>query len=131
MTEETVAAEAEAQAEGETPESPINELEKIDVPDQAQAPSGSSKDGEDEFAALMGISMTVQVVLGRCRIPISDLLALGRGSIVELDREIGESVDVLVNDKLIARGDLSKLPDGRVGVTLNEILQDSSLRKLK
>ena len=76
--------------------------------------------------ALMGVSMNVQIVLGRCRLPISELLELDRGSVIEMDRRIGEAVDVLVNDRLVARGDLVKLADERVGVTLKEIVEGRS-----
>lgn len=76
--------------------------------------------------ALLAISMHVQVVLGGCRLPIADLLKLGRGSVIELNRQIGEPVDVMVNGRLVARGDLLKLADNTIGVTLNEMIRDPS-----
>ena len=109
--------------EAPQPSDQLQDLEVTAAPDAAPT-AGAAKDGE--LDPLMGIAMQVQVVLGRCHMPIADLLALGRGSIVGLDREIGGSVDVLVNQKLIARGDLTKLPDGRVGVTLTEILKEAA-----
>ncbi len=105
---------------------PADSLQALEVTAEAgQAQPGAAPEGAT-LDPLMGITMQVQVVLGRCNMPIADLLALGRGSIVELDREIGGSVDVLVNHKRIARGDLTKLEDGRVGVTLTEILKETA-----
>ncbi|MEL6312493.1 MAG: FliM/FliN family flagellar motor switch protein [Pseudomonadota bacterium] len=105
---------------------PTDELQDLEVLEATGAAPTASGSEDGKLDPLMGIDMQVQVVLGRCHMPIADLLALGRGSIVELDREIGGSVDVLVNQKLIARGDLTKLPDGRVGVTLTEVLKEAA-----
>jgi flagellar motor switch protein FliN/FliY len=54
--------------------------------------------------------------------PVSDLLGLGRGAVLELDRRIGEAVDILVNDRLVARGEVVVVED-RLGVTLTEIVK--------
>ena len=105
---------------------PTDELQDLEVAAATGTAPNTSGSEDGKLDPLMGIAMQVQVVLGRCHMPIADLLALGRGSIVELDRKIGGSVDVLVNQKLIARGDLTKLPDGRVGVTLTEILKEAA-----
>lgn len=74
--------------------------------------------------AILGVSMKVQIVLGGCHLPVSELLKLGRGSIVELDRRIGQPVDVMVNGRLVARGDLLKLQDDAIGVTLKEMIKE-------
>ncbi len=74
--------------------------------------------------AILGVSMNVQIVLGGCQLPISDLLKLGRGSIIELDRRIGQPVDVIVNGRLVAKGDLMKLQDDAIGVTLKEMIKE-------
>ena len=68
--------------------------------------------------------MDVQIVLGHARLPISQLLKFGRGSVIELDKRIGEPVEVVINDRLVARGDLVKLGDARIGVSLTEIVKD-------
>jgi flagellar motor switch protein FliN/FliY len=73
--------------------------------------------------AMMDVRMNVQIVLGQARMPIAELLKLGRGSVVELDRQVGEPVDVLVNDTLVARGNLVKLAGDRIGVTLTEVMR--------
>ena len=76
--------------------------------------------------AMMNVALTVQIVLGQTRMPISQLLEISRGSVIELDKRIGEPVDMMINDRLVARGDLVKVADNRVGVTLTEIIRDIS-----
>ncbi|ETX16305.1 flagellar motor switch protein FliN [Roseivivax halodurans JCM 10272] len=72
--------------------------------------------------AVMNVNLDVQVVLGECRMPISSLLKLGRGSVIELDQKIGEPVSLVINDRLVARGDLVKISEDRIGVSLTEIV---------
>ncbi len=86
-------------------------------------PSGSEVKAQG-IDAILGVSMKVQIVLGGCHLPVSELLKLGRGSIVELDRRIGQPVDVMVNGRLVARGDLLKLQDDAIGVTLKEMIKE-------
>ena len=52
---------------------------------------------------------------------VSQLLRLGRGAVVELDRKVGESIDILVNNRLVARGEV--ILDDRLGVTMTEIIK--------
>jgi flagellar motor switch protein FliN/FliY len=70
---------------------------------------------------LMNVSLGVTVELGRCTMRVGDVLKLGKGSIVELDRAAGEPVDVLVNRRLVARGEVVAI-DERFGVRLTEVL---------
>lgn len=88
-------------------------------PAQPTAPEPAPRPG---MAALQDIPVKVQAVLGGARMPISDLLETRAGAVIELDRRVGEPVDVLVNDRLIARGELV-LIDGSLGVTLTEIVK--------
>ncbi len=74
--------------------------------------------------AMLNVGLNVQIVLGRTRMPIAQLLKLSRGSIIELDKRIGQPVEVVINDRLVARGDLVKLEDDRIGVSLIEIIKD-------
>ena len=122
MSENGVAnPESENVAEG--PNTEVELLQELDPKPQADAERVEAPNAARGIDAIMDVSMNVQIVLGRCRLPVSELLELGRGSIVELDRRIGDAVDVLVNDRLVARGDLVKLANDRVGVTLNEIVE--------
>lgn len=77
----------------------------------------------DEMRAIFNVPVNVQVVLGRTTMPVSQLLKLGRGAVVELNRKVGEAVDVYVNDRLIARGEVVIVEDGRLGVTMTEIVK--------
>lgn len=72
--------------------------------------------------AVYDIPVEVTVVLGRTSMPISNVLKLGRGAVVELDRKIGESVDVYVNERLVARGEVVIVED-RIGITMTEIMK--------
>ena len=74
--------------------------------------------------AMLNVGLNVQIVLGHSRMPIANLLKLSRGSVIELDKKIGEPVDVVINDRLVARGDLVKLEGERIGVSLTEIVKD-------
>ena len=74
--------------------------------------------------AMLNVGLDVQIVLGQARMPISRLLELTRGSIVELNRKIGAPVDLMVSDRLIARGDLVKVGEDRLGVSLTQIVKD-------
>lgn len=84
----------------------------------------NSLTGEEivNLEAVYDIPVEVTVVLGRTNMPISNVLKLGRGAVVELDRKIGESVDVYVNERLVARGEVVIVED-RIGVTMTEIMK--------
>lgn len=74
--------------------------------------------------SIMRIPVAVQVFLGSASMPIADLMKLGRGAIVSLDHNIGDPVDVVVNGRVIARGELVAMEDdpSKVGVKLTEIV---------
>ncbi|MFA8388011.1 MAG: flagellar motor switch protein FliN [Pelagibaca sp.] len=74
--------------------------------------------------SMLNVSLNVQVVLGQARMSISQLLSLARGSVIEIDRKIGEPLDVMINDRLVARGDLVKVGEDGIGITLTEIVKD-------
>ncbi|SFP65446.1 flagellar motor switch protein FliN [Tranquillimonas alkanivorans] len=81
-------------------------------------------EGGRNINAMLNVGLNVQIVLGHCRMPIAQLLELSRGSVIELDKKIGEPVEVVVNERLVARGDLVKVGEDRIGVTLTEIVKD-------
>ncbi|GBR70404.1 flagellar motor switch protein FliN [Gluconobacter kanchanaburiensis] len=76
-----------------------------------------------DLGAIYNIPVTVSAVLGRSAMPISQLLRLGRGAVVELDRKIGDPIDILVNNRLIARGEVVMVDETRLGVTMTEIIK--------
>lgn len=73
---------------------------------------------------IMRIPVVVQVFLGSTSMPIADLMKLGRGAVVALDHAISDPVDVVVNGRIIARGELVALDDdpSKIGVKLTEIV---------
>lgn len=78
--------------------------------------------GAEGLEAVHDVPVKVQAVLGRARMPVGELLHLTSGTVVELDRRVGEPVDIFVNDRLIARGEVV-LIDNALGVTLTEIVR--------
>lgn len=80
--------------------------------------------GGRNIDALFNVRLDVRVVLGRSRMPISELLELSKGSVIELDRKVGDPVDIMINDRMVARGDLVKVNGDFIGVALREIVKD-------
>jgi flagellar motor switch protein FliN/FliY len=76
-----------------------------------------------ELEAVYDISVTVSAVLGKATMQVSQLLKLGRGAVVELDRRLGEAIDIYVNNRLIARGEVVMVDNTRLGVTMTEIVK--------
>ncbi|MBP0441224.1 flagellar motor switch protein FliN [Tianweitania sediminis] len=89
----------------------------------AQAPAAAAKPRNNNV--IMNIPVDVQMVLGSASMPVSDLMALQKGSVVALDRRIGEPVDVVVNGRMIARGEITVMESdtSRFGIRLTEIIQ--------
>ena len=76
-----------------------------------------------ELEAVYDIPVTVSAVLGKSTMQVSQLLKLGRGAVVELDRKLGEAIDIYVNNRLVARGEVVMVDDTRLGVTMTEIVK--------
>ncbi|MBN9332846.1 MAG: flagellar motor switch protein FliN [Devosia sp.] len=76
----------------------------------------------DDLEAVFDVPVRVSVVLGRTKMPVSSLLKLDTGTVVELDRQVGEAVEIYVNDRLVARGEIV-LVENRLGVTMTEIIK--------
>ena len=74
------------------------------------------------LVAVENVHMTVSVQLGRVTMTVGELLKMGRGSIVMLERKVGEPVEILVNGRAVARGELV-LNDGQLGVSVIEIMR--------
>jgi len=81
-------------------------------------------EGKPNLDVIMGIPVDVQVVLGSTRMPVASLMKLGRGAVVTLEKEIGDPVDIVVNGRVIARGEVIVLEDdpSRFGVSLTEVI---------
>ncbi|HEX6958988.1 MAG TPA: flagellar motor switch protein FliN [Ferrovibrio sp.] len=75
-----------------------------------------------DLQAVFDIPVHVSAVLGKANMQVSQLLKLGRGAVVELDRKVGEAIDIYVNNRLVARGEVVVVED-RLGVTMTEIIK--------
>lgn len=73
---------------------------------------------------LLDVPLDLSVELGRTRMTIQDLLGLGPGSVIELDKIAGEALDILVNDRLVARGEAVVVND-KFGVRITDIVSQS------
>ncbi len=110
-------------------------LPELETPEdgapQADAPNGLVTEVEEErrekFAAdlepVFDVPVSVQAVIGRTTMEVSELMHLGPGSILELDRRVGEAIDIYVNSRLVARGEIVVV-DERLGVTMTEIIKN-------
>ena len=87
----------------------------------------SGGDGEDktasDLAPVFDVPVNISAVLGRAHLSVAQLLQLGQGSVLELDRKVGEAIDIYVNNRLVARGEVGVVED-RLGVTMTEIIKD-------
>ena len=95
-----------------------NNMELTDLADAPPSEGRSSR----ELEAVYDIPVTVSAVLGKSTMQVSQLLKLGRGAVVELDRKLGEAIDIYVNNRLVARGEVV-IVDERLGVTMTEIIK--------
>ena len=75
-----------------------------------------------DLEAVFDVPVQVSAVLGRARMDIGDLLKLGPGTVLELDRKVGEAIDIYVNNRLVARGEVVLVED-KLGVTMTEIIK--------
>lgn len=76
--------------------------------------------------SIYDVPVKVTAVLGKTRMNIAELMSLEAGAIIELDRRVGEPIDLYVNERLIARGELVMV-DGVLGVTMTEVVKETDL----
>jgi flagellar motor switch protein FliN/FliY len=75
-----------------------------------------------DLEAVFDVPVRISVVLGRTRMPVANLLRMDVGTVVELDRQVGEAVEIFVNERLVARGEIV-LVENKLGVTMTEIIK--------
>ena len=93
-------------------------------PTQGEAgPGDAVVRSASDLAAVYDVPVHIQAVLGRANMEVASLLRLARGSVIELDRKVGEAIDIYVNNRLVARGEVVVVDDG-IGVTMTEIITD-------
>jgi flagellar motor switch protein FliN/FliY len=92
---------------------------------------GGPKDGAANYETILKIPVTVQVVLGTTSMPVASLMKLGRGAVIALDQRVGEPVNVVVNGRIVARGEVVVVDEAssRFGVSLTEIVATSNAEK--
>lgn len=97
--------------------------------DSAEPGEGDSRDEGEAFSrnasdleAVFDIPVRVSAILGKSQLQVSDLLKLSEGEVIELDRKVGEAIDIFVNNRLVARGEVVLVED-RLGVTMTEIIK--------
>ena len=95
-----------AQSEGALPDAPADEAEK----------------SATDLAPVFDVPVNISAVLGKASLSVAQLLQLAQGSVLELDRKVGEAVDIYVNNRLVARGEVVVV-DERLGVTMTEIVK--------
>lgn len=88
--------------------------EAVDIPDKPRSAA--------DLDAVSDIPVSVSAVLGRTTMSVDTVLKLGRGAVIELERKVGEPVDVYLNDRLVARGEVVVVDD-KLGITMTEIIK--------
>jgi flagellar motor switch protein FliN/FliY len=83
---------------------------------------GEEKSAHD-LAPVFDVPVNISAVLGKAHLSVAQLLKLGQGSVLELDRKVGEAIDIYVNNRLVARGEVV-IVDEHLGVTMTEIIKD-------
>jgi flagellar motor switch protein FliN/FliY len=96
------------------------QLDELDT--ETPPPVDTRPQNAKELEAVYDIPVQISAVLGRATMQVSQLLKLGRGAVVELDRRVGEAIDIYVNNRLVARGEVVVV-DERLGVTMTEIVK--------
>src|SRR5262245_60233383 len=113
----------------------MTEADKLSLPDlekngaplppdlhaPADSDEGASRSAAD-LEAVFDVPVKVSAVLGRSRMEVGELLKLGPGTVLELDRKVGEAIDIYVNNRLVARGEVV-LVEEKLGVTMTEIIK--------
>ena len=93
-------------------------------PDGVVNAAGDAEDKTaSDLAPVFDVPVNISAVLGRAHLSVAQLLQLGQGSVLELDRKVGEAIDIYVNNRLVARGEVVVVED-RLGVTMTEIIKD-------
>ena len=109
----------------ETHDKPGAEM-KLDEFPPSDGPLPEAQMDEDktasDLAPVFDVPVNISAVLGRASLSVAQLLQLGQGSVLELDRKVGEAIDIYVNNRLVARGEVV-IVDERLGVTMTEIIK--------
>ncbi|WP_297110902.1 flagellar motor switch protein FliN [uncultured Devosia sp.] len=94
----------------------------MEAPERAGRGEAHMERSAADLEAVFDVPVRVSVVLGRTKMPVSNLLKLDTGTVIELDRQVGEAVEIFINERLVARGEIVLVED-RLGVTMTEIIK--------
>lgn len=97
-------------------------LSELEANAGGEQPRDMGQVSVNDLDAVYGIPVEVAAVLGKAEMQVSHLLKLGRGAVIELDRKVGEAIDIYVNNRLVARGEVVVVED-RLGITMTEIIK--------
>jgi len=107
---------------------PLPRLDGADIAFDSPSPADTLADGPvsqktaADLEQMFDVPVTVSAVLGQTMLPVGAVMKLGPGSLLELDRRVGEAIDIFVNNRLVARGEVV-LVDDKLGVTMTEIVK--------
>jgi flagellar motor switch protein FliN/FliY len=94
----------------------MSDVEAYQIGDESSARVAS------DLEAVFDVPVQISAVLGRSHLNVGELLKLGPGSVLELDRKVGEAIDIYINNRLVARGEVV-LVEEKLGVTMTEIIK--------
>jgi flagellar motor switch protein FliN/FliY len=100
---------------------PIN-FEEMLAAVKDETPEAYVERSAADLEAVFDVPVRISVVLGRTKMAVSDLLKLDTGTVIELDRQVGEAVEIFINERLVARGEIV-LVESKLGVTMTEIIK--------
>src|SRR5690606_20686314 len=104
-----------------TTQEPIS-FEEMLAPSKPDGPEAYGERSASDLEAVFDVPVRISVVLGRTKMAVSDLLRLDTGTVIELDRQVGEAVEIFINERLVARGEIV-LVESKLGVTMTEIIK--------
>ena len=99
-----------------------NDMASVGVQADPLSEAEAATRGAGDLEAVFDVPVKVSAVLGRAHMEVGDLLKLGPGQVLELDRKVGEAIDIYVNNRLVARGEVVLVED-KLGVTMTEIIK--------
>ncbi|WP_299380971.1 FliM/FliN family flagellar motor switch protein [uncultured Kiloniella sp.] len=91
-------------------------------PEEADSPAAALPVNDENVPAVHGVGLEVSAILGTAQMPVSQLLKMGRGAVVELDKYIGDTIDISINDQMIARGEVM-IKEDRLCVEIIEMIK--------
>lgn len=104
---------------------------KSGIPSRPTPPGPSQSNSSRNLEFILDVPLEITVELGRTRMAINELLKLGQGSVIELEKSAGDTLEVLANQRLIARGEVVAINE-KYGIRLTEIISPMErIQKLK